>query len=271
MRGASDWPGQCLAGGKRPNAQTYQGLYSPDWKRHTIMPQVDGLRILVPVDVSEADPPALGVLEGLGAVESVLLGYFPVPDQAEPALVRDQHGAAATDRLEAVADAHGIATEVLVFTHDREATVDRIADEYDCNAVLTAGGAAGVDRVLVPLRGDVNLDRILSVVADLLLAGEETATLFHSVPEDGDPSQGELLLDGAVDRLVEAGVDRARIDQQLAEGADPRTAIAEVAAAYDLVVVGETEPSLRERIIGDRLLGIVDAVEAPTLIVRDLE
>jgi hypothetical protein len=234
------------------------------------MTQVNDLRILVPVDVSEADPPALGVLEGLGAVEAVLLGYFPVPDQAEPALVRDRHGATAASRLEAVADDHDIATEVLVFTHDREATVDRIADEYGCNAVLTAGGSAVVDRVLVPLRGDVNLDRILGVVADLLVAGEETATLFHSVPAEGDPSEGELLLDGAVDRLVEYGVDRDRLDRQLAESGDPETDIVNVAATYDLVVVGETDPSLRDRIIGTVLAGIVDAVDAPTLIVRDV-
>jgi nucleotide-binding universal stress UspA family protein len=160
---------------------------------------------------------------------------------------------------------------VLVFTHDRDATIDRIADEYDCNAVLTGGRSSTVDRVLVPLRGDVNLDRILGLVADLLLAGDETATLFNSVPEDTDPSQAELLLMGAVDRLVEYGVDRDRVDWRLAEGGDPGTDIVELGREYDLVVLGETEPSLRERIIGDVLSGIVDALEPPALIVRDVE
>lgn len=233
--------------------------------------RIGDLTILVPVDVSEAEQPALDVLDHLGAVEVVLLGYFPVPDQAEPALLRDQYGPEAEHRLNAVADEHGGPPEVLVFTHDREATIDRIADEYGCDAVLTAGRSADVDRVLVPLRGDVNLDRILAVVADLLLAGDETATLFHSVAEDADPSQGELLLLGAVDRLVEYGVDRDRVDWRLSEGGDPQTDIVELGAAYDLVVLGETEPSLRERIIGDVLSAIVDALEVPALIVRDVE
>jgi len=235
------------------------------------MVRLGDLTILVPVDVSEAEPPVLDVVDHLGAVEVVLLGYFPVPDQAEPALLREQHGAEAADRLDAVADEHGGPAAVLVFTHDREATVDRIADEYDCDAVLTAGRSTVVDRVLVPLRGDVNLDRILAVVADLLLAGEETATLFHSVAEDADPSQGELLLVGAIDRLVEYGVDRDRVDWRLSEGGDTRTDIVELGAEYDLVVLGETEPSLRERIIGDVLSGIVDALEVPALVVRDVE
>ena len=235
------------------------------------MVRIGDLKILVPVDLSEAEPPDLRVIDRLGAVEVVLLGYFPVPDQAEPALIREEYGSEAADRLDAVAADHGNPAEVLVFTHDREATIDRVADEYGCNAVLTGGDSATVDRVLVPIRGDINLDRILAVVADLLLAGEETATLFHSVAEDADPSGGELLLMGAVDRLVEHGVDRDRIDWRVSESGDPRNDIVDLGAEYDLVVLGETEPSLRERIIGDVLSGIVDALASPALIVRDVE
>jgi nucleotide-binding universal stress UspA family protein len=233
------------------------------------------LTILVPVDVSAAEPPDIDVVDHLGDVAVVLLGYFPVPDQAEPAMVRDQHGAEAAARLDAVAAEHGGPPETLVFTHDREATIDRVADEYGCDAVLTGGrpsdGSAPVERVLVPLRGDVNLDRILAVVADLLLAGEETATLFHAVAPDADPTEGELLLEGAVDRLVEYGVDRDRIDWRLSAAGDPSADIVALGADYDLVVLGETEPSLVDRIIGGLLSGIVDALETPALIVRDVE
>jgi nucleotide-binding universal stress UspA family protein len=239
------------------------------------MVSVGNLTVLVPVDVSTAEPPALKVIDHLGDVRVVLLGYFPVPDQAEPAMVRDQHGAEAVARLDAVAADHGGLAETLVFTHDREATIDRIADEYDCDAVLTGGTAddppTDVERVLVPLRGDVNLDRILAVVGDLLLAGEETATLFHAVAPDADPTEGELLLDGAVDRLVEYGVDRDRLDWRLSEGEDPSGDIVALGAEYDLVVLGETEPSLVDRIIGGLLGDIVDALEPPALIVRDVE
>jgi nucleotide-binding universal stress UspA family protein len=232
------------------------------------VPHAGGLTILVPVDVSVEDPPDLDVIDHLGAVEVVLLGYFPVPDQAEPALLRDQHGTAAAARLDAVAAAHGDPADVLVFTHDREASIDRIAEEYGCDAVLTGGQTTTVERVLVPLRGDVNLDRILTVVGDLLLAGEETATLFHSVAEDADPTQAELLLTGAVDWLADHGVDRDRVDWTLSEGGDPQTDIVDQAVTYDLVVLGETEPSLRERIIGDVLSAIVDDLAPPALVVR---
>lgn len=235
------------------------------------MALVGDLTILVPVDVSEPEPPDLGVVDLLGPIEVVVLGYFPVPDQAEPALIREEFGSAAADRLDAIVQHRPGLTEVLVFTHDRGATIDRVADQYGCDAVLTVGEADAIERVLVPLRGDVNLDRIVSVVADLLLAGEETVTLFHSVAEDADPTQGEFLLMGAADRLVEYGVDRDRIDWRLADGGDPRADIVAVSGEYDLVVLGETEPSLRERIIGDVLSHILDGIEIPALIVRDVE
>ncbi|MFC6732771.1 hypothetical protein ACFQH3_06500 [Haladaptatus sp. GCM10025707] len=154
------------------------------------------LTILVPVDISASETPSLSILDLLGPIDVVLLGYFPVPSQAEPALIKDEYGAESTRRLADIVAGRQRVTDVLVFTHDRTATIDRIADEYDCDAVLAGGDTTAIGRILVPLRGDVNLERIVSVVADLLLASEATVTLFHAIPEDTDPSQGEFLLRG---------------------------------------------------------------------------
>jgi nucleotide-binding universal stress UspA family protein len=245
------------------------------------MPSTESLTVLVPVDISQSDPSTLESVDLLGPLGVVLLAYFPVPVQAEPALIKDEYEAEAEARLVEIAEGRPDLTEVLVFTHDREATIDRVADEYGCDAVLTpgtasadgerTGGGDGIDRVFVPLRGDVNLDRILSVVASLLDANDATATLFHSVAEEADRSRGEFLLQGAADRLVDLGVDRARVDRQLSETGDPRADIVDRSDAYDLVVFGETEPSLRDRILGDVLSRIVDEIDRPALIVRDVE
>lgn len=235
------------------------------------MPPIGELSILVPVDVSGPEAPTLGVLDLLRPYEVILLGYFPVPDQAEPAHIRDEYDDEAAARLEEVAAGRGDLTQVLVFTHDREATIDRVADEYDCDAVLTAGDAAAIDRILVPIRGNSNVERIGSVVTDLLLAGEATATFFHSVSADADRDKAERLLRGIVERVTERGVDQDRVSWQLDERGDPHAAIVGLAGDFDLVVLGETEPSLRERIIGDVLSGIIDDIDRPALIVRDIE
>lgn len=235
------------------------------------MPPIRELTILIPVDISESEPPALDVLDFLLPFEVILLGYFPVPDQAEPALIKHEYEDEAGARLDAIAAGRSEITELLVFTHDREATIDRVADQYDCDAVLTAGDTDHIDRILVPIRGDANVERIVSVVAELLQEGEATATFFHSVGEDGDSRQGESLLRDIADRVTEYGIGGDRVDRHLAEGGDPYEDIVGLGADYDLVVLGETEPSLRERIIGDVLSQIIDDIEVPALIVRDVE
>jgi nucleotide-binding universal stress UspA family protein len=202
----------------------------------------------------------------------VLLGYFPVPTQAEPALIKHEYEAEAEARLREAAEGRPDLTEVLVFTHDRAATLDRVADEYDCDAVLTTGDVDDldtIDRVLVPLRGDANLERIVSVVAGLLGVSDATATLFHSTVEGAAASGGEFLLRGANDRLVELGVDPGRLDSRLDAGGDTRADIVALGREYDIVVLGETEPSLRERVLGDFLSGTVDELDRPALVVRD--
>jgi nucleotide-binding universal stress UspA family protein len=235
------------------------------------MPPIGDLTILVPVDVSERESPTLGVLEFLQPYEVILLGYFPVPDQAEPAHLKDEFESEAAARLSDIADGRENLQEVLVFTHDREATIDRVAEQYDCDAVLTVGETEGLDAILVPLRGDVNLARIGSVVASLLHASGASATLFHSVPEDGDADHADALLQRALEDLVERGIDRDRLYHRLSEGGDPHAEIATLGGEHDLVVLGETEPSLRERIIGSFLTRVIDETEIPALVVRDVE
>jgi nucleotide-binding universal stress UspA family protein len=231
--------------------------------------------ILVPVDVSVADPPSQGILQLLRPVNVVVLGYYPVPKQTAPAHLKADHESEAAARLDDIVtqfdssdhDVEG----VLVFTKDREDTIDRIADQHDCGAVLVPNDIGSVERILVPLRGDVNLKRIISLVRDLLRMNDVTVTLFHASTAGADPSQGEFMLRGAADRLTEDGVDPDRIDWTLSEGADPTPAIVDLAADYDLVILGETEPSLRERIIGTVLTPVLDKIEKPTIIVRDID
>lgn len=235
------------------------------------MPPIGDLTILVSVDVSERESPTLAVLDFLQPYEVILLGYFPVPDQAEPAHLKHEFESKATARLNQVVDGRDNIQEVLVFTHDREATIDRVADQYDCDAVLTAGKTEGIDRILVPLRSDVNVERILSVVANLLHASTASATLFHAIADEGDSSQADTLLQGAIDDLADQGIARNRIDHRLSEEGDPHGAIASLGGEHDLVVFGETEPSLRERIIGSFLSRVIDETDSPALIVRDVE
>ena len=231
--------------------------------------------ILVPVDVSNSDPPVQPLIDLCRSVNVVLLGYYPVPDQVAPAQLRQDHGSDAKRALAEVADEFRASdidvTDVLVFTHDREDTIDRVANEHSCDAVLTMGAAEQIERVLVPVRSDANLERIVSLLVDVMRVSDVSITFFHSVVEDSDPNRGESLVRGAVDRLEEAGIDRERIDWQLSDEESPHDEIIDLARDYDLLVLGETKPSLRERILGTVPSRIINEVDKPAFIVRSLE
>lgn len=231
--------------------------------------------ILVPVDISDGSLPAQQLIDFCRSVDIVLLGYYPVPDQVAPAQLRQDYGSDATEALAEMADgfrANGVdVTDVLVFTHDQQDTIDRIANEYGCDAVLTLGNVEQIERVLVPVRSDTNLERIVSFLADVMRMSDVSITFLHSVVGDNDPNQGESLVRGAVDRLDEAGIDRERIDWQITDKESPHDEIIDLAREYDLLVLGETKPSLRERILGTVPSRIIDEVDKPAFIVRNVE
>lgn len=229
--------------------------------------------ILVPVDASDPGEPSPGLVELLSPHSLVVLGIYMVPDQSTTDQLRNQFGDEATSAVQAVADRfadRGAGAEAkVVFTRDRDKTIERVANECDADAVLTPGGIdEQLDRVLVPIRGEGNLEQIVAFVGILMRGSEATVTLFNVADSDEAASRGEFLLRGARDRLSEDGLDPARIDWQQERDFDPGEAIVRTAEAYDLLVVGETEPSLRERLLGDVADKIIEDAPAPVLVVR---
>lgn len=229
--------------------------------------------LLTPVNVSTEPVPADRLVELLAGVNIVLLGYFPVPDQSLPAQLKLTRGDKAQTRLDQLADRLGANSDIrrieteLVFTHDRQDPIDRIADERGCDAVLIPGEAETVERILVPLRSDVNMEQILTFVGAVAGYSGGSITLFHAAT-DGTES-GERLLGRAADRLVTGGIDRTKITQEVAEDADGDSQIIEHGSAFDLIVLGETEPSLRKQIFGTTPEKIAEHTSRPVVVVRN--
>lgn len=231
--------------------------------------------ILVPVDVSTEERPDPDLLELLQPAKVILVGWYPIPDQTAPEQMRDEHEADAVERIEAIAADFPDRTEVetlVVFTRDRSETVDRVATDYDCDVVVVPRDVRVIERILVPIRSEVNIDRIVSVVGGLLDESDATVTLFHAAPAgDEDPTVGESLLLGVADKLEATGVDRERIDTETVESDSPVDDIVDAANNHDVLILGETEPSLVEKILGDVPTQIIERADRPVLVVRKLD
>jgi nucleotide-binding universal stress UspA family protein len=230
--------------------------------------------ILISVDVSAGSQPAESIVDLCRSVDVVLIGYYPDQDVA-PTQVRQDRKSEAESTVAEISETFresGVTvTETLVFTYYRQDSVDYAARKYACDAVLTLERTECIERILVPIRGDTNLERIVSLLGDVMRGSDASATFFHSVMENSDPTRGEFLVRGAADRLSQSGIDRDRIDWRLSDDASPQEEIIELGEEYDLLVLGETKPSLRHRILGSVPNRIVDEVDTPAFIVRDAD
>ena len=248
--------------------------YAPSLReRYPIMAAPRDHRVLIPVDVLGGESVPTTVIDAFASVPIVLLGYRELPDQTGTDHARDQYGARARAKLEELHTAFEDAgcldvTSRLVFTHDRLQTFERIAVEASCDAVLLLNPAPVLESVLVAIRGEVNLEHIAMHLETLLAGTELTVTFFHVVTDETDRERGSELLDAAIAALADTGVDRDRIDSSLVVDGSPTTAILDAAADHDLLVVGESRPSIRRFIFRDRAEKLAKETVDPVLVIR---
>lgn len=224
-------------------------------------------RILVPVEVLEGEDVPEALFAALAPVPVVVLGYHVLPEQTAPGQARLQFEERAQKRLGGIADlarAAGCEAETrLVFTHEEEQTVRRVAAEADCDAILVPNPTTSVDSVLVSLRGGDDPEHVAAVVAAFAADDDFPITLLH-VATEGETAARRWR---AQERLVADGVAADRIDTESVTADAPVSVIAEVAAGHDLVVMGETAPSFREYVFGHDHQRVADRSLGPVLVV----
>jgi nucleotide-binding universal stress UspA family protein len=249
-------------------------------------------RVLVPIAVLDGESVSPGLISLLGTVDVTVLGYHVLPEQTPPDQARLQFEERATSALEDMGQefraAGGAADHRLVFTHDREQTIDRVAGEVDADAFAVPGTTGDVDRLLVSLSGDVDADRVLSFVealvgdrpigVTLFLAPGEGARIASDEAGDaggpespgpiapgdaGDPPGARLT--AAAERLREAGIDVST--KSGAEGS-PFGSLIDAVPGHDAVVLGERAPSFRSFVFGGEGERVAAASVGPVLVVR---
>ena len=205
-------------------------------------------RVLVPIEILEGKTVAPGLMSLLGTMDVTVLGYHVLPEQTPPDQARNQYEERATAALEDLSEefrvAGGAADHRLVFTHDREQTVTRVAGEIDADAFAISGMTGDVDDLLVSLSGDVNIDRIIEFV--IYLVGDRDIDVTLLLAGDTDETSGERL-EAAASRLREAGIDT----DTLSVTGSPFESLMDAAPTHDAIVIGEAAPSLRSLVFGD--------------------
>lgn len=232
--------------------------------------------ILVDVALPDAAPVAGDLIEILSSLRVVLLGWYKVPEQTSPDQAREQFEEEFLGALDKIAEPFrraGAEVEVrLVFTGDELETVSRISTEEQVDAILIDGPMKDVRQVLVPLRGVQNAGRIATFVADLVNNPETEVVLLHVLDEEEDEATiREEVLEPVTKQMIDRGLDADAIRHETTASDDPGQTIIERSAESDIVVLGETEPSVREVLFGSVPEQIAHYAHVPVLVVRHEE
>ena len=235
------------------------------------------MHVVVPVAVLENESVSKGLVNLLSTADVTVLGYHVLPEQTPPDQARAQYedraNAALDDVMAEFEAAGGDAYHRLVFTHDRRQTIDRVADDAKADAYAIAGTTAGVERLLVPLTGDVDVDRILAFVTELVGDRDIAVTLF-GIAGEARADAARRGLDDAASRLADAGIDVAmrfsKTDAPLDAITDAKKVdlLGDAAMDHDAIVMGERAPSLQSFLFGDESRRLAAESVGPVLVVR---
>ena len=228
--------------------------------------------ILVPVRVLEGEGIPDGVPELLANAHVILLGYHVIPDQTAPGQARMQFEERATDRLNefrAIFETAGATVDTqLVFTHEKQQTMDQQIRKHGCIAVVVPNSTKPPERVLVPIRGTVGSERIVQTVAGLFAGTDVNVTLYHLTEEDESEQEAQTMLDAIGDRLLELGMDEELLDTKIELKKQSRDAIIDAATDYDAIIVGESAPSLITFVFGMAADEIAEQFLGPVIVVQ---
>ena len=232
----------------------------------------DKPKILVPVRVLEGEAVSQGVAEFLSSAEVLIVGYHVLPDQTAPGQAREQFEERAQKTLdeleETFEDAGADAETVLVFTHNEEKSLERVSAENGCDARLIGGAVAEVETVLVPLRGEVNVEAITRFVGGLLAGRDVDVTLYATAEDEEEMETARERLSSAGEVLRESGVEK--VTERTEESSSPIESVATAAAEHDAVIMGERAPSLKTWILGEDSERVADKFHGPVVVVESV-
>ncbi|WP_276301031.1 universal stress protein [Halorussus lipolyticus] len=234
----------------------------------------DEPKVLVPLAVLEGESLAPALVEALSGVPVELVGYHEIPEQTAPGQARMQFEermqSELADLVAMFEEAGGRVETRMVFTHEPKQTFERVAVEESCDAVLLNNPATEIADVLVPLRGEVNVERVIALVAGVLEATGADVTLYHVAESDDEREAGQELVNRAREALVESGIAADRIAEEIVVSETPIKTLVATAGEADLVVMGESKPSVRELFFGEVSEQVSTQSVTPALVVRRL-
>ena len=227
-------------------------------------------KILVPLSVPEGTELCGALRDLVKEQEIIALGYCLVPKQTDTEQARDKFKAESQEELESLAASFGDASSIrtrLVFTHDRNRTIGRVADEEECSIVLLPKPVEECRRILVLIREAGHADRAMSALRALSPSGSRKVTILHGVEDEERAGEHHDLLEDAGRRMIEDSGRDLEIEVKVVVTGDLRGKVEKEAKEHDLLLLVEEKESWTDLISGG-MVSVTEKTGSPMLIVR---
>jgi len=228
-------------------------------------------RILVPIKVLEGQALPETLVEFLAPADVIVLGYHVLPEQTptEQASMQfeDRARAAVDDIAHAFHEAGREVETRVVFTHDRDQTVERVAADVGATAVLLPNPVGDIEELLVAVRGAIDTDRLADLVATLVGADTQRVTVV-GITTDPSEFDATVAVGDARETLLARGLAPERLATETATSERPVADIVDRSDEFDVIVMGQQEGTLWSALFGDETERVAEGAVAPVLIVR---
>ncbi|MFB6073278.1 MAG: universal stress protein [Halobacterium sp.] len=219
----------------------------------------------------EGESVSESLVEFLAPSAVVVLGYHVLPEQTPTEQASMQFEDRAREAAETIAEtfraAGGDIETRVAFTHDRDQTVERVADDENATAVLLPNPVGEVEDVVVPVGGAVDVVRLADLVATLLAGGTGTVTLW-GLDTGGESFDAAGTVEEIRASLADRGFPDARVETETTDSESPIRDVVDRSAEFDVVVMGEGGPTLWAALFGEASERVAEGAVAPVLVVR---
>ncbi len=231
--------------------------------------------LLVFVEFPDPTFPTDGFLKYLAYPDTELVGFYNLDSGESVQAAQDRYEERFDAELQAQAERfeqHGLRTDCdLVFEHDRLEARHRIARSGAADAVLLPGGADTLGKVMIAARHAWNADERIANLLNIVDRESLVSLDLIHIADPDDPeaeAEGERVLAEMASLITEQGVPSVQVNQEVRTGEDVAFRLNQAARDYDLLVLGETEQDISDRIFGPVAEYIVDDRDVPVLIAR---
>jgi len=229
---------------------------------------MDHPTILVFVEFPDPEFPTAGFLDHLAYPNAELVGFYHLDDDESLQEARAEYEDEFTAELRKQAERfeqRGVRTEHdLIFNDNRVEVRQRIAEDHGVDAILTPGGAGTLGKVLIASRHTRNAEEKVAKLLNIVDRDELISVDLVHVADPDDPdgeSEGERILEEMTSLLTDENIPPIQINREVRTGEDVAYELSQAARNYDLVVLGETEQDVGDRVfgpVGDYIVGEQD-------------